>query len=474
MLALGLDFGTTSVSVAALATDGRCVAALARPHAADLTRLPAGHAEQSPQRLLQTGLSLLEELAARLSEPPACLGVTGQMHGVLLADATLAPLTPLITWQDRRSLERDASGHSALDEFTMRCDPAAIDRTGCRPAAGYAAVTLFALRRSKSVPAAARQALIFADWAAATLTGSEPRTDRTNAASTGGYDVERDGWSELLDTTGLPRDWFPPIAAGGSRLGGLRSEFARQTGLPAGLTVGVAIGDHQAAVLGSLPAGERAVQVNIGTGGQVSLPIEQFVNAAGCDTRPLPDGRFLLVGAGQVGGDALAWLRRTAAGWLAAFGVEPTEEHLFATLLALAAAVPAGADGLRCEPVFRGTRREPHRRGCFTGVGTENFTLGHQARAIIEGIAAELAAVVHGQVTAGTVAKDWSRLIATGNAVRRNPLLTAALADAFGLPVFVPEHTEEAACGAALLAGVQAGLWPDLATAGQRLRLRRV
>jgi sugar (pentulose or hexulose) kinase len=481
-LSLGLDFGTTSISVAAVAEDGQLVERVTRPHRAELPGLPAGHAEQSPQTLLETALGALSDLSRRLADRPFCLGLTGQMHGLLLVDAKLQPLTNLITWQDKRALDLTREGNSFLDQFRMLCDGPTIERTGCTPSPGYLAVTLFAIVHQNAFPANARHALLIADWAAARFTGTTPVTDRTNAASTGGYDLQRDGWSELLDSVRLPRELFPPVVESGAIVGRLSAEIAARAGLPEGLSVAAAIGDHQAAVLGSLPAGEHAIHVNIGTGGQVSLPIPSFTRTATSETRYLPDHRYLLVGAGMAGGDAYAWVQRTVGNWFSAFGPEWTDDQLFETIGRLAADVPTGCDGLRCEPFFRGTRREPGRRGVFRGVSTENFTPGHVARAVLEGIADALAEFVRAHETStrqpltetgGEGAKPFhhSRLIATGNAVRRNPLLANCLANAFRLPVFVPEHEEEAAYGAAILAGVRAGLWPSLEAVGQCLRL---
>ncbi|MGC1275090.1 MAG: FGGY family carbohydrate kinase [Planctomycetaceae bacterium] len=470
-ISLGLDFGTTSISAVAVAENGRLVARSTRQHRADVAGLPTGHAEQSSEPLLKAACDALAELIKGLSEPPICLGMTGQMHGVLLADANCRPLSNLITWQDKRSLERSDTGQTWLDRFRALCDPAAVLRTGCTPSPGYLAVTLFTLQQQNQIPVATKHALILADWAAATLTGTSPVNDRTNAASTGVYDLERDDWSDLIEAVGLPRAFFPPVVESGRIIGGLTAEFAAATRLPAGLPVCGAIGDHQAAVLGSLPPGENAVQVNIGTGGQVSLPIGSFRRAPTSDTRFLPDDRFLLVGAGLAGGDAYAWVRRTFGNWLESAGVCRTDDELFDTVNRLADNIPPGCDGLRCEPYFRGTRREPERRGGFSGISTGNFTPGHVARSILEGIADALAGFVREHAAHEDGSRSFDHVIATGNAVRRNPLLAACLARAFDRPVYVPEHEEEAAYGAAILAGVRTGLWPDLKTIGGRFRL---
>ena len=473
MIAIGLDLGTTSISAAAIGEDGRLVGSVARAHRADVAGLPGGHAEQSQDTIFRAAVEALAELRPKLNEPVACLGLTGQMHSVLLADGALRATENLVTWQDKRALE--ATGHATwLEAFRALCDPAAVARTGCIPSPGYLAVTLFTLMGQGRVPAEAEHALILADWAAAVLTGTTPVTDRTNAASTGVFDLERDEWSELIEATGLPREMFARVVESGTAVGGMTAEWAEATGLPEGLPVSSAIGDHQAAVLGSLPAGEAAVQVNIGTGGQVSLPVPRFLRTPTSDTRYLPDGKYLLVGAGMAGGDAYAWVRRTIGAWLEAFGAERSDDELFARLTELASAVPAGCHGLRCEPFFRGTRREPNRRGVFAGVSGDNFTPGHVARAVLEGIAEALASFTREHAKLPEVADAFTRVIATGNAVRRNPLLAASLARAFGLPVFVPEHEEEAAYGAAVVAGVRNGMWGSLEEVGRRFRLIQV
>lgn len=473
-IALGLDFGTTSVSAVAVDADGRLVARSTRSHTADVPGLPAGYAEQAPEKLWSAACGALAAFTSRLPEPPACLGLTGQMHGLLLVDAGNRPVSNLVTWQDRRSLERAGDGHSWLEQFRVRCDPAAVERTGCTPSPGYLAVTLFTLEQRGMLPPEAKSALIFADWVAATLTGTPPVTDRTNAASTGVFDLQHDAWSELIEVTGLPRNLFPDVVDSGTIVGGLTTEYAEILGLPNGLPVASAIGDHQAAVLGSLPVGEDAVQVNIGTGGQVSLPMDSFRRTPTSDTRYLPDGRYLLVGAGLAGGDAYAWVRRTLSGWLDAVQTDRSDEELFRLVNRLAANVPAGCDGLRCEPFFRGTRREPDRRGSFTGVSADNFTPGHVARSVLEGIAETLAGFAREQSQRLAETPRFDRVIATGNAVRRNPLLGLCLARAFGRDVSTPEQDEEAAYGAAILAGVRTGLWPDLASASRRFRLTRI
>lgn len=473
LLSLSLDLGTTSIAGIAVAPDGEIVNSVQRSNTSACEGLPAGHAEQDPLEIRTIALDVLSELASELPGTAACLGLTGQMHGVLLADAERRPLTSLITWQDRRATE-SANDHSGswLESFSAACSDTDLQRTGCRLSPGYLASTLSVLSRTDRVPPEAHRAAFLTDWIGAELTDGAIVTDRSNAAASGVYDLAGDYWSEpLLTAGGLAKSLFPEVVDSGTILGPLSPGIANSTRLPAGLPVCGAIGDNQAAVLGSLPENESAIQINVGTGGQISWPVDTFRRVAGMDTRYLPHGRFLLVGAGLAGGDAYAWVNHILGQWLSPFGNPPAAESLYSQLNELAATVPSDADGLTCQPLFRGTRREPHARGRLTGITWENFTPGHLARAVLAGIAEGFAWFFDNAAEARPA--DFEKIIGSGNGLRQNPLLVDCLARRFDRPVYLPVHSQEAAYGAALLAGSQCGVWSDLASAGACIALVR-
>ena len=134
----------------------------------------------------------------------------------------------------------------------------------------------------------------------------------------------------------------------------------------------------------------------------------------------------------------------------------------------LAAAVSTGADGLRCEPLFTGTRREPLRRAKWEGVGMGNFSPGHLARALLEGVAGQFRDSYNEMERLG--AGGRVTLVGAGNGIRKNPLLREIFQDAFGMPMAIPVHTEEAAFGAALLAAVGDGRFGSFLEAGKMIR----
>jgi len=471
-LALALDLGTTSIAAVAVAEDGRLVAHVQSPNDTAIAGLPAGHAEQNPPRIREIACDVLRRLAASLTESPVCLGMTGQMHGGLVVDAERRPLTNLITWQDRRANLADPQGPGTyLDALLQSCPADALLPTGCRPAAGFFAATLFALaRQGITFAEPTNRAACVADWMAAELTNGPLLTDPGDAASWGVYDLEHRAWSDsLLAACHLPRFLMPDVRESGTVLGGLTSDMARETNLPPKLPVCNAIGDNQAAVLGSVPAGSPAIQINVGTGGQINWPIERFARLEGMETRYLPVERLMLVGPGLSGGDAYAWVNRTAAKWLAAFGVERTNDEIYARMNDLASNLAEDDPGLICEPLFRGSRWKPAARGEFRGVTFDNFSLGHVARAVLAGIARGMYSFYEAAGESQPRALD--RIIGSGNGLRKNPLLVREISRCFGRPVWFPAHTQEAAYGAALLAGASTGLWPDLETAGRNIQL---
>jgi sugar (pentulose or hexulose) kinase len=179
----------------------------------------------------------------------------------------------------------------------------------------------------------------------------------------------------------------------------------------------------------------------------------------------------MLVGEGLAGGDAYAWVNRTAADWFRALGQEVSPSEVYRRMNELAAQVPVDCDGLRCEPTFRGTRRQPLLRGSFTGVTNENFTLGHVSRAVLQGIADGMH-WFYGHAGAHRP-EALRRIVGSGNGLRTNPLLVDIISRTFEREVWLPMHHEEAAYGAALLAGSTTGLWEDLKTAGQHIRVER-
>lgn len=482
---IGLDLGTTTVT-GVLFDFGRaeieCLAL--RRNDAALPVSSITRAEQGPHRLHTLALEVLAELAAT-GGPVDGIALTGQMHGLLCVDAENRPLSPLISWQDRRTAELLPPGRAEvlpglLGDSQTPAMPTGLDRlhaclsgldwrpNGCRIHHGYGAATLFWLVQWAALPPGTCRVCTIVDWLAGQLTTRLPVTDPTLAASWGVYDLAHGVWNQaFLECLGLEPGLLPPVLPSGERLGGLAPDAANRVGLPAGTPVHNALGDNQAAFLGSAPslarlpgAGQDLILINLGTGGQVCWAVPGFEPPGErVETRPLPGpggstGGFLRVGASLCGGAAYAWLNDTVRAWLAEFGLDLGKEAVYRRLDELATEC-GDARGLRVRPTFLGVRGDREgERGEIAGITLENLRLGSLARATMIGLVDELRDLYEMD---REQAKGHGRVIAAGGAVEKNPLLSGIVEARFGLPVSMPPWRETAAVGAALCAATRPG-----------------
>ncbi len=470
---IGLDIGTSKLSAVALDAAGELVATVFRTNDADVSGLPPGHHEQAPRRIWELALDLLAELGRALAEVGGhvrALGLTGQMHGVLLADEALEPMTNLVTWQDRRAVEAGPDGAPFIVEFAERAGERALRDTGSRPATGYAAAALYWMDRSGRTPEGARWALTVHDWVAARLAGAGPVTDPTDAASTGLYNVRQGRWDErLLEAAGVPDALMPPVQEAGTAVGSVAHDLAAATGLGTEALVCTALGDCQAASLAALREPENEVVLNIGTGGQVGAVTGRFLHGPDLDVRPFPGGRLLSVGASLSGGAGFMYLAVHYARAIESIaGARVPLRDVLDALTGQARGVPPGADGLLVDPLFTGRRSDPALRGSIFGMSPSNNTPGHWARAFMEGLVDELHGYYQEMLDAGLAARG--RLVGAGNGMRLNEVLREAAQRAFDMPLAVALWKEEAACGAALAAMVGAGALDGFAEAAGLVR----
>lgn len=431
---LSLDVGTSKLC--ALVWDeaaARVVALRTSPNDASVAGLPAGRHEQDPVQIVARIRALIH---AVIADPAvdrhalAGIAITGQVHGALLVDGHGAALTNFITWRDQRTTDRVAAANEA--------DPAGPLRCGGPLCAGYGGLLLAEWSQDRRIPNEAR-AVSLLDFLAFSLCG-DWATDTTHAASWGLLDLRSNGWDEpRLRTLGIRRELLPPLRASAVPLAPLRAEHAREFGVEE-MPVCAPVGDNQASVVGVAGFAPGGCVINLGTGGQISLARSDFAFVSPLETRPLPFGGFLHVGASLCGGEAYAVLARFVQE--CSDGMPVAE--VYARLNERAACVGVDAGGLHFDTRFGGTRADASVRGALTGMGTRNFTVGNVARACVNGMVAELA-----DLACRPGLPRAERLFASGNGVRRNPLVAPTLERAFGLPCVLSPHTEEAAVGAA-------------------------
>jgi len=441
---ISLDIGTSKLAALALSCKSlRPVAICSQVNDTEIKELPAGYHEQDPLRSRALCLGLLQKLLSERevrADEVVGIGITGQMHGVLLVNSDLEPQSNLITWRDQRTQN---------SEFRTRHSK----RTGSPLHAGYGGATLRWLAKNGKLSESAT-ALTIADYVAAHLTGVIA-TEATHAASWGIFNLQEGVWdAELVDRLGIRKDVLPTVLSTARPLGNIRSALAQQLGLGPDVQVCSPLGDNQAGIIGAAGFADNAAVLNLGTGGQISFPQNDYKFVETLETRPMPFGGFILVGASLCGGWAYKYLQKFIQAAVKEFaGTPPGDEEIYSRMNSIAAQAPQGASGISVDTRFSGTRLEPNIRGSINGIGAENFTPANLTRGFVEGMIRELA-----EMASKAGIKDFKKIIAGGNAVRKNPVVSEVIESIFGLPCYISSSREEAALGAAYAAAIGLGL----------------
>lgn len=439
-LYLGIDIGTTKVAAVLIDGQGGVQATASRAHDAGQPDTD-GRAEQDAGVLLGATGAIIRQLPAVLRQRVGGIGVTGQMHGVVMIDAGGMLVSPLITWQDGRCLE-EKGFLNALNEAT-----------GYRLYTGYGLATLAWLHRHQQLPPGAVSATTIHDLVVARLCAlPKATTDPSSAASWGCFDLDLGCWDKkALEALGLPLPLLPTLHPFGSVAGALAPAMASLLGMPPAIPVHVALGDLQASLLSTIRNPATDVALTLGTGGQAAVimpaPIDPEVHTSDllCNYWPYPGGRITIVAASLSGGAAWAWLVDTLDAWLRDLGLEPPPSPaLFDMINTLGL---AASDELTVQPHFLGERHNPLLRGAIHDLTLPSSSLGALARGLARSIVQNLYTMLPSDVLEGK-----TRLVASGNALRHNPLLQQVAEEIFELPLHVDEGQEEAAIGAAFLA----------------------
>ena len=462
-LLLGIDIGTTGSKALLLEEDG-AVRARATSEYPMHTPQPLW-AEQEPQDWWSATVKSVQAVLSAGSNPSsiAAVGLTGQMHGLVLLDARGASLRRCIMWNDQRTARECAD---ITREVTL---PRLLRLTGNPVLPGFTAPKILWVRKNEpELYRRIRKILLPKDYVRFRLTGAYAG-DVSDCSGTSLFDVGRRQWSrDMLEALGIPGSWLPDVFESSEVSGTLSPEAARLTGLPEGLPVVAGAGDQAAQAIGTGIVREGTVSATIGTSG--------VVFAASSSYRIEPEGRlhafchavpgtWHLMGVMLSAGGSVRWYRDTLGreeiAQAASEGRDPYE-----LLIQEAAAVPAGAEGLLFLPYLTGERTpypNPHARGVMFGL-TVRHTKPHLTRAVLEGVTYGLRDSLSLMRGLG-IAPHQVRASGGG---ARSPVWRQIMADIFGTEITTVNSEEGAAYGAGLLAGVGAGLYRDAAQACTR------
>lgn len=451
---IGIDVGTSGTKVLLTDTAGRIAASVTKEYA--LYQPQSGWAEQDPADWWQAACEgireVLEKSGIRAAQV-ACIGLTGQMHGMVMLDQDDRVLRRAILWCDQRTeaeCEQIIStvGHDRY--IQIAANP---------PLTGFTCPKILWVKKHE--PDIYRQCahiLLPKDYIRFCLTGNKA-SEVTDASGTGLLNVRERAWSqELFDALGIPAHWFGPLLESSEIAGQITEAAAAATGLQAGTPVIAGAGDNAAAAIGNGMVAPGDAFVSIGTSGVV------YVCTDGCKIHPkgivhsfcaaVPN-QWYVMGVTQAAGLSLKWFRENFAECFAAPGVHPYDR-----MTELAAAVPPGAEGLTYLPYLMGERTphlDPNARGAFIGL-QYGHKKEHFVRAILEGVAFSLTDCVEAIREMGV---DIPQLSACGGG-SHSALWRQILADVTGIPLETIGQNEGPALGAAILAGVGAHIYPTM------------
>ena len=455
-LFLGIDVSTTGSKALLVNRNGDIVGSATTPHQVS-TPHPLW-SEQEPEDWWQAVSASIRQalLGAKVSgEAVAAIGLTGQMHGLVLLDEQKHPLRPAILWNDQRCA-------AECDEIRTRIGrQRLIQITGNEALTGFTAPKILWVKNHEpEIFARARHILLPKDFIRLKLTASLAM-DKADGSGTMLLDLKNRNWSaEVLDALGIPSEWLPPTFEGPEVTGEVRAQAAETTGLRIGTPVVAGGGDQAAQAVGVGAIRPGIVALTLGTSGVV------FASTDSCLIEPegrlhsfchaLPN-RWHLMGVMLSAAGSLQWYRDTFA-----------PDVSFDELMSEAAVAPPGSEGLIFLPYLSGERTpypDPLARGAWVGL-TLRHKRGHLTRSVLEGVAFGLKdsfALIQG---AGLGAIEQVRVSGGG---AKSALWRQIIADVLGAELVTVNSTEGAAYGAAILASVGCGAWRDIETACSRL-----
>ncbi|HNM35746.1 MAG TPA: xylulokinase [Anaerolineales bacterium] len=449
---LGIDTSTTSSKALLIDSNGVVIAVAAASHTLQ-TPKPLW-SEQNPREwwdAVAASIKSVLEKAGVSGERVVAVGLTGQMHGLILLDENGSVLRPAILWNDQRTQSQCDEIHQVIGKEKF------IQITGNVALTGFTAPKILWVKENEpSVYARAKHVLLPKDYIRFCLTG-EYAMDKADGAGTVLFDLKARDWSdEVLAALGIPREWMPRTFEGTAFTGKVTEEAARLTGLKAGTPVAAGGGDQAAGAVGVGAVEPGIVGLTVGTSGVVfATTPSALIEPEGrlhafCHAVP---GMWHFMGVMLSAAGSLQWYRDTLA-----------PNVSFDELVKEAESAPAGSEGLLFLPYLSGERTpypDPLARGSFVGL-TLRHTRAHMTRAVLEGVAFGLKDSFTLIQNAGL--GKITQVRASGGGTK-GALWRQILASALEAELVTVNTSEGTAFGAALLAGVGAGTWSDVASA---------
>lgn len=455
---LGIDLGTSGTKTVLFDVHGSAVASALAEY--PLHQPQNGWAEQDPLDWWEAAKTTIRQVLQKSGVAPEDikgLGISGQMHGLVLLDDLGQVLRPAILWND---------GRTALEcaEITETIGYKRLIAITANPAlTGFTAGKILWVRKNEpDIYKKARHVLLPKDFVRFKLTG-EYASEMSDASGTNLLDVPGRRWSdEILSLLKIDKSLLPPLLESSDPAGVITPTAAKDTGLKAGTVVAAGAGDNAAAAVGTGVVTQGKAFITIGTSGvifahsdTVQIDPEGRVHTF-CAAVP---GAYTVMSCSLAAGLSLKWFRDTfcraecETGEL--MGVDP-----YQLLDEEAKKAPIGANRLLFLPYLMGERSpllDSNARGAFIGLSAMH-TRRDLLRAVMEGVI--FSQKQNLDILSGMRVLPAAMLATGGGA--KSPFWRAMIADVFRMEVKTVANTEGPALGAAILAGVACGVFGDI------------
>jgi len=457
-LLLGLDVGTTGVKGLIINAGGDVLDTASSDYPLS-TPMP-NWAEQDPEDWWNATLRVVGKLTASsgaAAKKIAGIGISGQMHSLVLLDRNLAVLRPAILWCDTRTDRECRWINETVGLGRLRATVANLALEGFT-----LPKILWVRSHEPAIYERIHKILLPKDYIRFRLTG-EIATDVSDASGTLLLDVSKRVWSEeMLGAADIPAEWLPPLLESTEIGGRMNAAAAGESGLAAGTPVVGGGGDNACAAVGAGVIKKGRLLASIGTSGVVLAHLDAMTGDPKmrvhtfCHSVPRS---WYLIGVVLMAGGAFRWYGETF-GQPESLTARGNGRDIYDMLTEEASSIPAGSEGLFFQPYLAG-ERTPHQsaaaRAGFIGA-TLRHTKNHFTRAVLEGITY---AMNDSLEIIRSLGQSIGQIRLSGGGARSS-FWRQLQADVYGTEVAVVTSSEGPAYGAALLAGAGTKVYENI------------
>lgn len=448
---IGIDVGTSGTKSILIDADGRLITSATAEY--PMQQPQNGWAEQDPQDWWEAVCVTLRTITAKVPKDAiAGIGLSGQMHSLVMLDGDNKVIRPAILWCDQRtSAECDK-----IEQIVGREKLIAITANPALP--GFTASKLMWVKDHEPENyGKCAHILLAKDYIRFRLTG-EYATEMSDASGMQLLDVPKRCWSsEICGALDVDMAWLPKVYESPEITGYITSKVAQLTGLPAGIPVAGGGGDNAAAAIGTGVYASGKAFTSIGTSGVVFAPTNKpVIDPQGrihtfCAAVP---GTWHVMGVTQAAGLSLNWFRNNLVA-----------DMTYPQLDAACDSIPIGSEKLIYLPYLMGERTpilDSGARGVFFGLSALH-TRTHMARSIMEGVTYSLYSCL--ELLQGLDISLRDMVLCGGGS--KSDFWKQMIADVYGMEIFTAGG-EGAALGAAILGGCAAGVYGSVAEGCER------